>query len=89
MKALHAIVIRAGALAPLSAAAEDEAINVAFLAASSQNGFNQAIYAGIASAAEAYETVSTEIFDGESRRRCDLAFPELLHALTLKGADLT
>lgn len=38
---------------------------VAFLAASSQNGFNQAIYEGIQKRAEAIGGVSTEIFDGE------------------------
>lgn len=51
------------ALVPLAAQAQD--INIAFLAASSQNGFNQAIYAGIVEAAEQYDNVSTEIFDGE------------------------
>ncbi|QQM30561.1 sugar ABC transporter substrate-binding protein [Martelella lutilitoris] len=48
---------------PLSAQAED--FNIAFLAASSQNGFNQAIYDGIKEAASGYDNVSTQIFDGE------------------------
>lgn len=51
------------ALAPLTAQADD--LRIAFLAASSQNGFNQAIYAGIKDAAAAYPNVTTEIFDGE------------------------
>ncbi|MCA0044232.1 sugar ABC transporter substrate-binding protein [Celeribacter litoreus] len=48
--------------APLAAQSDD--INIAFLAASSQNGFNQAIYAGIEEAAAKYEDVNVEIFDG-------------------------
>ncbi|SNY93210.1 ribose transport system substrate-binding protein [Cohaesibacter sp. ES.047] len=46
-------------------AAQAADINIAFLAASSQNGFNQAIYEGIKKAAAKYDNVSTEIFDGE------------------------
>ena len=38
---------------------------VAFLAASSQNGFNQAIYAGIEKRAKEIGGITTEIFDGE------------------------
>jgi ribose transport system substrate-binding protein len=38
---------------------------VAFLAASSQNGFNQAIYEGIEKRAKELGDVTTEIFDGE------------------------
>jgi ribose transport system substrate-binding protein len=38
---------------------------VAFLAASSQNGFNQAIYEGIEKRAKEIGGVTTEIFDGE------------------------
>jgi ribose transport system substrate-binding protein len=53
------------ALTPLAASAEDTPLRVAFLAASSQNGFNQAIYAGIQRAAKARGNVTTEIFDGE------------------------
>ncbi|PYE85519.1 monosaccharide ABC transporter substrate-binding protein (CUT2 family) [Pseudoroseicyclus aestuarii] len=48
--------------APLAAQADD--ITIAFLAASSQNGFNQSIYAGIEEAAAKYDDVSVEIFDG-------------------------
>jgi ribose transport system substrate-binding protein len=39
--------------------------NVAFLAASSQNGFNQAIFEGIKKRADEIGGVSVEIFDGE------------------------
>src|SRR5260370_27681490 len=45
------------------AAAKD--FHVAFLAASSQNGFNQAIYEGVKKRAEKIGGVSVEIFDGE------------------------
>jgi len=46
------------------AAQADDDINIAFLAASSQNGFNQAVYEGIEQAAKAYGNVHAEIFDG-------------------------
>ncbi|WP_226626597.1 sugar ABC transporter substrate-binding protein [Alloyangia pacifica] len=49
--------------APVTAMADD--LNIAFLAASSQNGFNQAIFAGIEEAAAKYDDVNVEIFDGE------------------------
>lgn len=49
--------------APVAAQAQD--YNIAFLAASSQNGFNQAIYEGIVEAAAGYDNVKTQIFDGE------------------------
>lgn len=53
-------------MTPPTASAEDAPVRVAFLAASSQNGFNQAIYAGIEKAAKAFGgSVTTEIFDGE------------------------
>ncbi|NTE88062.1 sugar ABC transporter substrate-binding protein [Agrobacterium rubi] len=45
--------------------AQDTPFKIAFLAASSQNGFNQAIYSGIQKAAKAYPNVTTEIFDGK------------------------
>ncbi len=53
------------AIAPQIAGAQDKPLRVAFLAASSQNGFNQAIYAGIVEAAKKNGNVTTEIFDGE------------------------
>jgi ribose transport system substrate-binding protein len=53
----------AAALALTSPASAE--YKVAFLAASSQNGFNQAIFEGIKKRAEAIGGVSVEIFDGE------------------------
>ncbi|MEO1988056.1 MAG: sugar ABC transporter substrate-binding protein [Martelella sp.] len=61
--ALTAAILSSALAAPLAAHAED--YNIAFLAASSQNGFNQAIYAGIEEAAAKYDNVKTQIFDGE------------------------
>ncbi|MGV0908223.1 sugar ABC transporter substrate-binding protein [Martelella sp. FOR1707] len=61
--ALTAAILSSALAAPLAAQAED--FNIAFLAASSQNGFNQAIYDGIKEAASGYDNVSTQIFDGE------------------------
>ncbi|MCD1633756.1 sugar ABC transporter substrate-binding protein [Martelella mediterranea] len=61
--ALTAAILASALAAPLAAEAED--FNIAFLAASSQNGFNQAIYDGIKEAASGYDNVSTQIFDGE------------------------
>jgi ribose transport system substrate-binding protein len=46
-----------------SASAQD--IRVAFLAASSQNGFNQAVYEGAANRAKEIGGVTVELFDGE------------------------
>lgn len=63
MNYLKTSLLACTVLVPVAAHAED--FNIAFLAASSQNGFNQAIYAGIEEAAGKYENVSTEIFDGE------------------------
>ena len=61
--ALTAAILSSALAAPLAAQAED--FNIAFLAASSQNGFNQAIYDGIKEAASDYDNVNTQIFDGE------------------------
>ncbi|MGV0877521.1 sugar ABC transporter substrate-binding protein [Martelella sp. FLE1502] len=61
--ALTAAILSSALAAPLAAEAED--FNIAFLAASSQNGFNQAIYDGIKEAASGYDNVNTQIFDGE------------------------
>lgn len=64
MKSHLKLALMCTALAtPLAAQAKD--YNIAFLAASSQNGFNQAIYSGIEEAASKYDNVNTEIFDGE------------------------
>ena len=61
--ALTAAILSSALAAPLAAQAED--FNIAFLAASAQNGFNQAIYDGIKEAASGYDNVNTQIFDGE------------------------
>ncbi|MDF0600255.1 sugar ABC transporter substrate-binding protein [Psychromarinibacter sp. C21-152] len=65
MTMLKRAALLAAALAPTAAMAQDDGLNIAFLAASSQNGFNQAVYAGIEAAAADYDNVTTEIFDGE------------------------
>ncbi|QQA43567.1 sugar ABC transporter substrate-binding protein [Pelagovum pacificum] len=65
MKTIMKIAALSTALTPVAALAQDDEINIAYLASSSQNGFNQAIYEGIQKAAEAYGNVSVEIFDGE------------------------
>lgn len=52
-----------GLLTGASAMADDYA--VAFLAASSENGFNQAVYEGAKKAAEARGNVTVDIFNGE------------------------
>ncbi|MEX3010791.1 sugar ABC transporter substrate-binding protein [Hoeflea sp. TYP-13] len=48
-----------------SSAAQAEDLKIAFFAASSQNGFNQAIYAGIEEKAKELGGVTTEIYDGQ------------------------
>ncbi|WP_454856500.1 sugar ABC transporter substrate-binding protein [Rhizobium binxianense] len=58
-------LLTGAAIAPQVASAQDKPLRIAFLAASSQNGFNQAIYSGIQTAAKKYGNVTTEIFDGE------------------------
>ncbi|WP_375451840.1 sugar ABC transporter substrate-binding protein [uncultured Devosia sp.] len=60
--ALLTSVAASGLLAALPIAAQ-EPFRVAFLASSSQNGYNQAIYAGVQEAA-AEHGVAVEIFDG-------------------------
>jgi ribose transport system substrate-binding protein len=52
-------------LAALAGPAAAKEFRVAFLAASSQNGFNQAIYEGVKKRAEKIGGISVEIFDGE------------------------
>ncbi|MEQ8447806.1 MAG: sugar ABC transporter substrate-binding protein [Pelagibacterium sp.] len=65
MKTMTKLAVLATVLTPVPAMAQDDAISIAYLASSSQNGFNQAIYDGIQRAAEEYDNVSVEIFDGE------------------------
>ncbi|HET7716122.1 MAG TPA: substrate-binding domain-containing protein, partial [Bauldia sp.] len=55
----------AGLVALTSAGTALAEYRVAFLAASSQNGFNQAIYEGIEKRAKQIGGITTEIFDGE------------------------
>ena len=47
-----------------SGASQAQDYNIAFFAASSQNGFNQAIYEGIEEKARELGNVTTEIYDG-------------------------
>ncbi|MBP0616795.1 sugar ABC transporter substrate-binding protein [Jiella mangrovi] len=63
MRTLALASVIGAALMATAAHAKD--YNIAFLAASSQNGFNQAIYSGIKEAAAKYPNVKTQIFDGE------------------------
>lgn len=63
MKTTLKLAALAATLAPFAAQAQD--INIAYLASSSQNGFNQAIYEGIQKAAAEHGNVNVEIFDGE------------------------
>lgn len=66
LKALAALTLAIGtALVPFTLRAADKEFHIAFLAASSQNGFNQSIYAGIQKAAGKLGGVKVEIFDGE------------------------
>src|SRR5262245_64955332 len=58
---LAAGVVLAAAMSPAAA----KEFRVAFLAASSQNGFNQAIYEGVKKRADKIGGISVEIFDGE------------------------
>jgi len=57
------MILAAGVAISTPASAKD--FRVAFLAASSQNGFNQAIFEGVKKRAEKIGGVSVEIFDGE------------------------
>lgn len=61
-----AAIVTSVALGGLYAGASSaEDLNIAFFAASSQNGFNQAIYAGIEEKAKELGGVNTEIYDGQ------------------------
>lgn len=55
----------AAAMVPAVAMAADKPIRLAFLAASSQNGYNDATWQGVQAAAKAAGNVEVEIFDGE------------------------
>lgn len=64
----RAVAIATGvavALAVSAGAASAQNHQVAFLASSSQNGYNQAIYEGIQKKAAELGNVDVEIFDGE------------------------
>ncbi|MFY7853349.1 sugar ABC transporter substrate-binding protein [Devosia sp.] len=63
-KFLAALLIAGTALTPLAAMAQDP-IRLAFLAASSQNGYNDATWQGVQAAAAEAGDVQVEIFDGE------------------------
>ncbi len=65
MKKTLKLAAMATMLTPLGALAQDDTINIAYLASSSQNGFNQSIFDGIQRAAAEYDNVKVEIFDGE------------------------
>lgn len=65
MKKLLKAALVATALTPFAAAAQDEPLRIAFLAASSQNGYNDATWQGVQAAAEEAGDVEVEIFDGE------------------------
>ncbi|MCC7320925.1 MAG: sugar ABC transporter substrate-binding protein [Rubellimicrobium sp.] len=62
---LLAAALAATALTPAAVFAEGDAVRLAFLAASSQNGYNDATWQGIQAAAAEDGNVEVEIFDGE------------------------
>ena len=64
MHKLIAAALLATCLIPATAMAQDP-IRLAFLAASSQNGYNDATWKGVQAAAEKAGNVQVEIFDGE------------------------
>ncbi|MFE3839127.1 sugar ABC transporter substrate-binding protein [Pseudogemmobacter sonorensis] len=53
------------ALAPMAATAQEDGLRIAFLAASSQNGYNDATWRGVQAAAAELGNVDVEIFDGQ------------------------
>lgn len=63
-RSIFAAAVAAAALIPFAAQAEDP-IRIAFLAASSQNGYNDATWQGVQAAAKEAGNVEVEIFDGE------------------------
>ena len=64
MHKIIAAALLATCLIPATAMAQDP-IRLAFLAASSQNGYNDATWKGVQAAAEKAGNVQVEIFDGE------------------------
>lgn len=64
-KKLIAAALLATALTPVAVMAQDEPVRLAFLAASSQNGYNDATWQGVQAAAAEAGNVEVEIFDGE------------------------
>lgn len=65
MTTLRAALLAVTALAPLPLLAQDDPVRIAFLAASSQNGYNDATWQGVQAAAAEMGGVEVEIFDGE------------------------
>lgn len=61
---LFAAALMATTLVPVTAMGQ-ETVRLAFLAASSQNGYNDATWQGVQAAAKAAGNVEVEIFDGE------------------------
>lgn len=66
-KTLLAAALAATMLTPVVSLAQDDdgVVRIAFLAASSQNGYNDATWQGIQDAAAEFDNVEVEIFDGE------------------------
>jgi ribose transport system substrate-binding protein len=64
-KKLIAAALLATALTPVAVLAQDEPVRLAFLAASSQNGYNDSTWQGVQAAAAEAGNVEVEIFDGE------------------------
>lgn len=60
-----AAALVASALTPVAVLAQDDPVRIAFLAASSQNGYNDATWQGVQAAAAEAGNVEVEIFDGE------------------------
>ena len=66
MKTLLAAAVAGTMLVPVAALAQDDKpVRVAFLAASSQNGYNDATWQGVQQAAAEAGNVEAEIFDGQ------------------------
>ncbi len=69
----------------LTASGQDKTYRVAFFAASSENGFNQAIYQGIVDKAKELGNVETEIFNGEFN--AEIQFNQLEDVATAGNFD--
>jgi ribose transport system substrate-binding protein len=72
-------------LAVLTASAQDKTYRVAFFAASSENGFNQAIYQGIVDKAAELGNIETEIFNGDFN--ADIQYNQLEDVATAGNFD--